>query len=103
MISGHRLTGPIHGRIVGGVTEKHCEVVRFAGGRVDTLCIAGVRRGRSTSSEVSLANVALERGISHTAVRRRMARGHVCRGEGIDGRVAYLIAREVGRETIRVA
>jgi len=94
MISGHRLTGPIHGRIV-GVAEKHCEVVRFAGGGVDALCIAGVRRSRSTSSEVSLANVALERGISHITVRRRIARGHVCRREGIDGRVAYLIAGEV--------
>ena len=103
MISGHRLSGPIHGRIVGGVAEKHCEVVRFAGGGVDALCVAGVRRSGSTGSEVSLANMALERGISHITVRRRLARGHVCRGEGIDGRVAYLIAGEVGGETIRVA
>jgi hypothetical protein len=46
--------------------------------------------------------MALKRGISHITVRRRLARGEVCGREGIDGRVAYLIAGDVGRETIRV-
>ena len=103
MISGHRLTGPIHGRIVGGCSKEHGEIVRFAGGGVDALCIAGVRRRRSTGPEMSLANMALERGISHITVGRGMTRRHVRRREGIHGRVACLIAGEVGGgKTIRV-
>lgn len=101
-ISGHGLAGPIDGRIIGRIAKKHGEVVRFAGRGVDALCITGVGRSRSTSPEVGLANMALKRGISHITVRRRLARGHVRRGKGIDGRVAHLIAREVGSETIRV-
>lgn len=102
MISGHGLSGPIHGRIVGGVAEKHGEVVGLARGGVDALSVAGVRRSRSTGPEVGLANMALKRGISHITVRRRLARGKVRGREGIEGRVAYLIAGDVGRETIRV-
>lgn len=101
-ISLDGLTGPIHGRVVGGVAEKHGDVVCLTGGRVDALCVAGVRRCRSTSSEVRLAHMALKRGISHVTVRRRLARGEVCGGEGVDGRVAYLIAVDVWGETIRV-
>lgn len=103
MISGHRLTGSIHGRIVGGVAEKHGEIVGFTGGGVDALCITGVRRSRSTGPEMGLANMALKRGISHITVRRRLTRRHVCRRERIHGRVAYMIAAEVGGgETIWV-
>lgn len=70
---------------------------------MDAFCVAGVRRGRSAGPEMSLPNMALERGISHITVRRRWARGHVCGGEGIYGGVAYLIRREVGGgDTIRV-
>lgn len=102
VISGHRLTGAIHGRIVGSVAEKHGEVVRFARGGMDALSITGVGRGRSTSPEVGLTNMALKRGISHISVRRRLGRGEVGGREGINGRVACLIARDVGSETIRV-
>lgn len=70
---------------------------------MDAFCVAGVRRGRSAGPEMSLPNMALERGISHIIVRRRWTRGHVCGGEGIYGGVAYLIRREVGGgDTIRV-
>lgn len=102
MISGHRLTVPIHGRIVGG-SEEHAEIVRFAGGGVDALCVAGVRRSRSTGPEMGLANMALERGISHITVGRGLTRRHVRRRERVHGGVAHLIAGEVcGGETIRV-
>lgn len=63
---------------------------------MDTLCITGVRRSRSTGPEMRMADMPLERGISHVTVWRRLTRRHVCRREGIYGRVAYWIAAEVG-------
>lgn len=70
---------------------------------MDTLCIAGVRRRRGAGPEMGLANMALERGISHITVGRGLTRRHVRRREGIHGRVARLIGCEVGGgETIWV-
>ena len=101
-VGDHRLgRAGVHGVVVvAGAGEIHGDVLGLAAGGVNALCVAGIGGRRYASTDVGLAEVALEGGVGDVVIGGRVGGSGevegVGRGEGGVGGVAGVV--EVGME-----